>query len=124
MPGGYRAGTPGDLGWLFDLVDGLSRRVETLEQPSGEQQALVIDRVATLESGEASNDELINGLSAIIADLELDVAAIEARVGTLENTSLDLERAAGAGLILRSPDGTRWRLGVSDAGASEWTAVV
>jgi hypothetical protein len=117
MPGGYNPPTPGDVGWLVDQLASLTRRIETLEQPSGEQQALVIDRVVTLENGEASNDELINGLSLLISEVSL-------RVATLENTSLDLERAAGAGFILRSPDGTRWRLGVSDAGASEWVAVV
>lgn len=46
-----------------------------------------------------------------------------ASTGTGASSSGDYEFAAGRGPVLRSPDGTRWRLGVSDAGATVWTAL-
>lgn len=58
---------------------------------------------------------LAEGIAAKVFSIEIDVAGVKT-LGKLASTQdIDIE-TLGKGLILRSPNGHRWRLLVSDTG--------
>lgn len=107
-----RARIPSDLAPILEFMRDTRRRLRELETP------------VTLPD---FTNEANAAIAALSAHLEEDIAlvllAIDQEV-TDRNGAIEAARSKATGVTLPSPNGTKWVLGVSDAGATTWTQVV
>jgi len=92
-------------------IKAIEVKLEEMGRPSGG----AINQTSTKVGGTSVQSQI----DALSTHLEEDLA-LEA---LLRDQAIAVAITAATGAILTSPNGTRWRLGVSDAGSTTWTVV-
>jgi len=100
-----------DMGRLQAELRDMKRRLDDLESPSGS--------AANQTSSKLGGLNVQGQIDALSEHLEVDLA-LEAQ---LRDAAIVAATGSQTGIVLTSPDGTRWKLGVSDAGSTTWTVV-
>lgn len=118
-----RARIPSDLAPILEFMRDTRRRLRELETPvtlpdfSGEAAVAIAALSAHLE------EDIALVLAAIDSEAAARIAGDVAEA-TARGLAIEAARSKATGVTLSSPNGTKWVLGVSDAGATTWTQVV
>jgi hypothetical protein len=113
-----------EIGRFADELRAFRRRLDDLEAPSGSAINRTSSKVGALN---------VQGqIDALAEHFEMDIwleadarqAADQKEVQDRNNAiAVALSGATAGKVVLTSPDGTKWQLGVSDAGTTTWTEI-